>query len=202
MSTAVTIFGESIPVTTTGGIRAPTLKKLLHTRTDLICRLTREFDGMTDGKEPRDQVVGPDWVIKNLLHETSTLRIRPGKLLGVDTISVFDACYNVDIYDGEVIRRKDIIASLPHEGLDPQTPTTLAFSNGRPLFWRTIANARTEHLQATPDGIAFDEEATRLLALTDIEELAVYLGPNSRALQDFSRRSPTIDRSPPGGWPR
>jgi hypothetical protein len=203
MSTRVTIFGESIPVTTTGGIRAPTLKRLLRTRTDLICRLTSAFDGMTDGKETRDEIVGPDWVIKRLINETSTLRITPAKFLGVDTIDVYSASYDVDIYDGEVVRRQELIASLPHQSLGRDTPTTLAYNHtGRRVFWRDISNARIARLASTTDGIAFDEEVTRLLALTDIEELAVYLQP-SRSLPDFTRRSPLLDlRRHPGGWAR
>ena len=191
MSTRVSVFGESIPVTTTGGVRAPTMKKLLRTRSDLICRLTSAFESMTDGFDRRDDIVTHEWVIEHLVERTKTLRIGFGRRLGCDIIFASTASYSVDIYDSEVVRRGELIASLPHHDLPADTPTTLAYSNGRPVLWGHISTARTRYLESMPDGIAFDEGVTNLLAMTDIEQLAVSL-QTSHFFPDFTRYSPTI----------
>ena len=58
-------------------------------------------------------------------------------------------------------------------------------------MWGHISTARTRYLESMPDGIAFDEGVTNLLAMTDIEQLAVSLQA-SHFFPDFTRYSPTI----------
>ena len=168
------IFGETLPRTALGRVRSTTLKSLLRRRPDLVCTVTSEFDGMADGKEPVTRVVDAQWVIDNLLH--SDARTVASDRLGAPILRTTDATYTLAISDGELARRAQMLANLPHTAAPFFDPTGITDSAGFDLGVGHLVRLRTEYLSDITDPFAFDEAIEEMRRLTAYDELYAIVG--------------------------
>lgn len=178
----IDLFGHRLATSKRGAPLPPGLRKLVRAP-GIVCRLTSSFDGMIDGSRSCDDVVTGDWVCERVLSgKAYTRSCYVTHRLGAPVVRLFDACYSLDIDDGEVARRKAVWESLPLMSR-PALPLPLLCSGGD--TWvrtsgslRQVIEGQSGLVTGEVDGVTFDElcEDLRGLDLEGVQRWAAARG--------------------------
>lgn len=181
----INIFDTTLATSKRGNPLVPGLRKFLVSgKANVRCVLRSKFDGMIDGSRTVNEEVPTSWVVDQMLDsDRSTRFIYVSNEESVPFITISDACYTVDIYGAEAMRRQDMVKELPAipvggTGIKIPQRDWDGHIVHREIYNYEVERARNQYLSVT-DPMEFDERFEQVRACTEVTGLYAFLQARS-----------------------